>query len=764
MLDVAEAHEVLAATLATALAAAQEHTAAQRAVAVEEVALWEQIGAVIVPALTKPALQVAATLLSDERLLRVTEVRDRSLASFEERKRGLLEAVLEDADVKELGARRRLVDERVATERSKLKELRAQRGVLQFLEQQKKGAPLRPDAAALVRSHDELARTVERLEAESARLAAAAARHNKAKNQLEDLAEQIRTVDETHLRDARRLAVEQLLRPDHARPARTDLRPLFHAVDGVAAKRVCLTVLYDSWVRPHGSALLALQGEGADVTGYETVRFPQRVEVLCRDAAVAVDAFRRSAQGIVSFSAYASVPHKDGFFAAFAPGIDFSSVLPAASSSTLPTSTPATAPSAEERASERLAAAYESMALPAAPALNETNVFYSPSSADLAAPDPGEVRAAAAAAKPSKGAPLTPTPPAPAPSPTTSPSTAPPRTERTVVAAAPASAVFTDTADPDPFRARGSTIVTVANVAAVTFAPGDRVGSCVVDALVGRSPWGDVHQGQLLGERLSRPVLIKRLGRVDAVGIGDVVDAVLRAARVAHPNVVRVLDVQETAGEVFAVVDYGEGVFVPNLLKRLKAQGRALDPRLAVRICLDAARGLDAAHTKRGDDGALLGIVHGAIAPPVLFVGQDGFTQVADLGLSRPGDLTTLSGKTELKGKVAYLSPEQVLGLVLDGQSDLFSLGATLYSLLTGKAPFSAPSEVAVLHAIVNTEAPALSLAAFKAAVGPVVHVVEALLRKRPEERPAGARAVVEMLGRCDAASPEELAEFIAQA
>jgi hypothetical protein len=761
MLDVAEAHELLAATLATALAAAQEHTAAQRAVAVEEVALWEQIGAVIVPALTKPALQVAATLLSDERLLRVTEVRDRSLASFEERKRGLLEAVLEDADVKELGARRRLVDERVATERSKLKELRAQRGVLQFLEQQKKGAPLRPDAAALVRSHDELARTVERLEAESARLAAAAARHNKAKNQLEDLAEQIRTVDETHLRDARRLAVEQLLRPDHARPARTDLRPLFHAVDGVAAKRVCLTVLYDSWVRPHGSALLALQGDGNDVTGYETVRFPQRVEVLCRDAAVAVDAFRRSAQGIVGFTAYTSVPHKDGFFAAFAPGIDFSSVLPASAPSTQPTSTPATTPlSAEERASERLAAAYESMALPAAPALNETNVVYSPSAADLAAPDPAAVRAATS--KPAASQASTSMSP-PASSPTTSPSTAPPRTERTMVAAAPSSAVFTDSADPDPFRARGSTIVTVANVAAVTFAPGDRVGSCVVDALVGRSPWGDVHQGQLLGERLSRPVLIKRLGRVDAIGIGDVVDAVLRAARVAHPNVVRVLDVQETAGEVFAVVDYGEGVFVPNLLKRLKAQGRPLDPRLAVRICLDAARGLDAAHQKRGDDGALLGIVHGAIAPSALFVGQDGFTQVADLGLSRPGDLTTLSGKTELKGKVAYLSPEQVLGLVLDGQSDLFSLGATLYFLLTGKAPFAAPSEVAVLHAIVNTEAPALSLAAFKAAVGPVVHVVEALLRKRPEERPAGARAVIEMLGRCDAASPEELAEFIAQ-
>ena len=167
------------------------------------------------------------------------------------------------------------------------------------------------------------------------------------------------------------------------------------------------------------------------------------------------------------------------------------------------------------------------------------------------------------------------------------------------------------------------------------------------------------------------------------------------AARIAHPNVVAVLDVGEADGATFIAMEYLHGEPLREIMRRASELGAIVAPQIACRILADAAEGLHAAHEVTGDSGEPLSLVHRDVSPQNLFVTYDGVTKIVDFGVA---EIRTALGANdararELKGKLAYMSPEQTSGGPLDRRSDVFALGVVAWELTTGRRLFRGSSD-----------------------------------------------------------------------
>jgi serine/threonine-protein kinase len=183
------------------------------------------------------------------------------------------------------------------------------------------------------------------------------------------------------------------------------------------------------------------------------------------------------------------------------------------------------------------------------------------------------------------------------------------------------------------------------------------------------------------------------------------------ASRIHHPNVVSVLDVEETEGELLLVMDYIEGAALSELVgARDDAQ---LSARLVVRILLDACAGLHAAHELLDDDGKRLGLVHRDISPHNILVGVDGITRIADFGIAKASTGHTTSNPQTatgaLKGKVGYMAPEYVESGRIDARGDVFALGVVAWEAFTRTRLFRGSNEVETLKLALASEVPAPS-------------------------------------------------------
>jgi serine/threonine protein kinase len=175
------------------------------------------------------------------------------------------------------------------------------------------------------------------------------------------------------------------------------------------------------------------------------------------------------------------------------------------------------------------------------------------------------------------------------------------------------------------------------------------------------------------------------------------------ASRIHHPNVVQVRDVEQVEGELLLVMDYVEGGSLSDLLNPTGEASLPLDPAMAVRIVLDAAGGLDAAHDLADENGVHLGVVHRDVSPQNILVGTDGVARIADFGIAKPlleGTSATVS--MGLKGKFAYMAPEYVRHEGFDARSDVFALGVVAWEALTGKRLFRAANEIATLKLLLG--------------------------------------------------------------
>jgi serine/threonine-protein kinase len=196
----------------------------------------------------------------------------------------------------------------------------------------------------------------------------------------------------------------------------------------------------------------------------------------------------------------------------------------------------------------------------------------------------------------------------------------------------------------------------------------------------------------------------------------DVIDLFLTEADIGqllrHDNVVRVVDAGEVDGHYFLAMEYVDGLDADHLLADAWQRQTPLPTGVALRICVEALRGLHHAHTLRSPQGTHFGLVHRDVSPDNLFVTVEGVTKVADFGIAK---LASLEGVTQVglvKGKLAYMSPEQLRGIGLDGRADGYALALILYEMLSSSRPFAprdGENEVDHLVRVRSGELPALA-------------------------------------------------------
>jgi serine/threonine-protein kinase len=226
------------------------------------------------------------------------------------------------------------------------------------------------------------------------------------------------------------------------------------------------------------------------------------------------------------------------------------------------------------------------------------------------------------------------------------------------------------------------------------------------------------------------------------------------ASQIHHPNVVETLELGEHDGTLYLVMEWVDGEPLHFILAHAQERG-GLPLPIAINIVGQACKGLHAAHDLRDENGDLVGLVHRDISPQNVLVTYSGTTKLVDFGIakatSRVGSLTEAG---ELKGKFAYMSPEQVTGAPIDRRSDVFALGVLLYMLTAGRHPFKGEHPGETVRNICS-EQPALPPRKFVRDYPPALEaVVMKALNKNVNERWASAH---ELLSGLEQALPEYL-------
>jgi eukaryotic-like serine/threonine-protein kinase len=270
----------------------------------------------------------------------------------------------------------------------------------------------------------------------------------------------------------------------------------------------------------------------------------------------------------------------------------------------------------------------------------------------------------------------------------------------------------------------------------VSLGAGVRLGPYEILSPLGAGGMGEVYRAR--DSRLERYVAIKVLPPAfanDAEALARFEREAKAVAALSHPNILSIHDFGREGGVAFAVMELLEG---ETLRERL--DGGAVAQRKAIEYALQIAQGLAAAHER--------GVVHRDVKPQNLFVTRDGLVKILDFGLvkvaapaaeGRSNAPTTPGTRTGMiLGTVGYMSPEQVRGVAADHRSDIFSLGAVLYEMLTGERAFRQETDVETMMAILREDP--LESAAGRALPPEIEEIVAHCLEKSPEERFQSAR------------------------
>lgn len=219
------------------------------------------------------------------------------------------------------------------------------------------------------------------------------------------------------------------------------------------------------------------------------------------------------------------------------------------------------------------------------------------------------------------------------------------------------------------------------------------------------------------------------------------------ASQLSHPNIVRIFELGELDGSLFIAMELLRGVNLRDLLARLHAQGQIIPIPIAVRIACSALEALDYAHRFSDAKGRPLNVVHRDVSPQNIIVTYDGTVKLVDFGVAKAEGRLHQTRAGLIKGKFAYMSPEQVSGGQVDGRSDLFALAEVFYEMLLQRHPFYANSDMEVLRAILDKDPPHPSAldSAFPAELG---EIFMRAMRKAPGDRFGSAGQMQDALER----------------
>jgi eukaryotic-like serine/threonine-protein kinase len=282
-----------------------------------------------------------------------------------------------------------------------------------------------------------------------------------------------------------------------------------------------------------------------------------------------------------------------------------------------------------------------------------------------------------------------------------------------------------------------------------TFAPRQRIGN--YELLVELASGGTatvgiaVYRGAAGFERL---VVVKRVHRKlarDREFSAMLLDEARLASSVRHPNVVPVIDVVRTEDEVVLVMEYVEGVSLSELIAGVRTSGGRLPTAVVSRIVIDALSGLHEAHEATDLRRQPLGIVHRDVSPDNVIVGVDGASRVIDFGIAKARSRLAQTRAGMVKGKGAYMAPEQIDGLPVDRRCDVFSSGALLWEALTGVRLFDGKDDFDAMRLVMS--APITPPSGLSPECSPEVDsLVAAALSRAPADRFQTARAFARAL------------------
>ncbi len=240
-----------------------------------------------------------------------------------------------------------------------------------------------------------------------------------------------------------------------------------------------------------------------------------------------------------------------------------------------------------------------------------------------------------------------------------------------------------------------------------------------------------VHVGRLRGPGgFSRNVAIKRMHAQyakDSEFVAMFMHEAQLSAKISHPNVLPTIDVVSRGDEMYLVMDYIHG----DSLARLLRSG-PIEPAIVAGIMVQVLLGLHAAHEVRDDDGGPEGIIHRDVSPQNILVDEHGVARIVDFGIAKAVSSVGSTEAGKLKGKLAYMSPEQLNGLAQDRRVDVFAAGVVLFESLTGKRLFGGGEQAAVISRLMLWSAPD---SAFEDVPEGFRAIAQRALAPRPEDR-----------------------------
>jgi serine/threonine-protein kinase len=248
-----------------------------------------------------------------------------------------------------------------------------------------------------------------------------------------------------------------------------------------------------------------------------------------------------------------------------------------------------------------------------------------------------------------------------------------------------------------------------ANASAGIPLPGvERYGRYCLIERIGRGGMAEVFRAVAEGvEGFRRVFVIKRLRPEKSASVELTrmfVDEARLSALLHHPNIVQVYDFGQIHGTYFLAMEYLRGKDLAAVMKALRAVKSAVSPSIAAHIGHQVATGLHYAHTLSRMDGKKLSVVHRDVTPSNIMLQRNGAVKVLDFGIAQATNFARQveTGGGRVKGKLAYLSPEQVRLEELDARSDVFALGVVLWEMLTGQRLFAAENEVLTMRAVLG--------------------------------------------------------------
>ncbi len=274
-----------------------------------------------------------------------------------------------------------------------------------------------------------------------------------------------------------------------------------------------------------------------------------------------------------------------------------------------------------------------------------------------------------------------------------------------------------------------------------------------------------VHFGRLVGPvGFSRTVAIKRLHAQyakDPEFVAMFLDEARLASRIQHPNVVTTLDVVNMPSEVFLVMEYLQGESLSRLIRNSRKLGEQVPPGHAVSVIAGMLHGLHAAHEAKSERREPLNIVHRDVSPQNVLVGVDGAARVLDFGVAKAAMRSQSTRDGQMKGKLSYMSPEQLNGKPVDRRTDLFAAGVVLWEALTGRRLFDGADAGEIFAKLLASEIPRPSTLV-EGIPEALDGVVMKALDRDPDRRYQTARQfAIELESSATPATPRAIGEWV---